>query len=318
MCNNQQQLEDNLSQKLILIDKKKAITALGRSDRSLETSEIFGRLLANGHEPTRVRATAASGLGLLNLAASETQLLENLDTDDETVRNEIIKSLGKVGTAVSLDHLNRLTEPLNDHSRKILSFAKLLISFRIGQGRYESLSSGALAPTRWTTRSARIIEGAEVQEKIKLVWGSTYGVKLNSETAFEVDFRGPKFNILLNELVRLDAFVASIASRSMIAGVVVLEEPDVSRYSNVRYLIMTSPSERGVAVTVARTNGDIVYTGQGEFAGNDVRLMVRDTGPPVVPTEIHGQIVNDRLALSVRLSLAAARTKKHALTIAAA
>ena len=92
----------------ILIDRKRAVTALAHSERSAETSAILAGVVADLQETTQVRGAAAAYLSVMPKEFAEKALLENLETANEIVRREVRKSLVKIGSdKVVDDHLPR-------------------------------------------------------------------------------------------------------------------------------------------------------------------------------------------------------------------
>jgi len=87
----------------ILIDRKRAVTALAGSERSAEASEILARLVADAQETTQVRATAAAQLSLMPRESAEKALTENLETTNQIVRMVVRKSLAKIGSLKAVD-----------------------------------------------------------------------------------------------------------------------------------------------------------------------------------------------------------------------
>ena len=82
----------------ILIDRKRAVTALASSERSAEASAILAGLVADLKETTQVRAAAAAQLSVMPKESAEKALLENLEPANEIVRREVRKSLTKIGS----------------------------------------------------------------------------------------------------------------------------------------------------------------------------------------------------------------------------
>ena len=90
----------------ILIDRKRAVTALASSERSAEVSAILAGIVANLEETTQVRAAAAAHLSVMPKESAEKALLENLETANEIVRREVRKSLTKIGSEKVVDVTN--------------------------------------------------------------------------------------------------------------------------------------------------------------------------------------------------------------------
>jgi len=298
----------------IPINKKRALNALARSERSAEASEILARFVSDKKETRGIRATAALHLSTMPQEAAESALVENLTTDDEIVRTEIFKSLGRVGTARALNRLKELPAPKTDYARKQLSFAKLAISLRSGSGEQGVQDKTGPLSIRWTTHAARTVESKHVRESIEEIWGSTYGISLNSEIGFEIDCGGTKFTLLLNDTIKRGAFVKSLMSRNMIAGLVFAESPEI-RHLTVSYLIMTSPSEKRVEVIVARVSGDVAYVGEMRPDGDEFQLTMRDVGLERIATEIVGRMSNTSIQWGLRVWRGSIRAKKHAVPI---
>ena len=297
----------------IPISKKRAINALARSERSAEATEILAHIVSDPKEIKGLRATAASRLSMMPQEAAERALIENLAVDNESVLKEVFKALGRIGTARALVRLKELSEPKTEYARKQLSLAKLAISFRSGQG--EQISPDKIGPLthRGTTQAVKAVDGKRVRESIEAIWGSNYGISLNSEVGFEVECGGVKFTVLLNNLIKQGAFVESLMSRNMIAGLVLAELPD-QRHLATSHLILTSPAEKGVGVIVALTNGDMAYVGEARAVGEEFQLTMRDLGLGRIATEIEGRITNTSLWWSLRI-WGSLRPKKHAVPI---
>lgn len=82
----------------ILIDRKRAVTALANSERSAEASVILAGVVADLKETTQVRGAAAAYLSVMPKESAEKALIENLETANEIVRREVRKSLAKIGS----------------------------------------------------------------------------------------------------------------------------------------------------------------------------------------------------------------------------
>jgi hypothetical protein len=298
----------------VAIDLKRALTALAYSDRSLETTEILSRVLSDKNETIGTRVAAASQLAMMLHEAAEQALIENLDTTNEVLQSEIVKSLAHVGTARSLDSLDRIQAPKSDYLKKQLALARFAIASRSATHRETTRGKNPLAP-RWTTQSASKLEESRVRERIAAIHGSTFGVSLNPAVGFEVDFRGPRFTLLLNENLKSGAFVNSLMSRQMIAGLVVAENPGF-RHLTTRYLILTNPAEDQVEVTVIRTNGDVSYAGHARREGSELRLNIRDIGQRLT-TAIEGRLNNEMIQWDARLLLTEPKPKKQPLSLGA-
>jgi hypothetical protein len=297
----------------VAIDTKRAVGALARSERSDEVSAILARIVADSKEMTQARAAAAAHLSVMPQESAERALIDNLETGDEIVRLEVIKSLTKVGSVRALDRINQVSEPKSEYARKQISLLKQAISFRTGIA--ERAAGTAPFDIRWTSQPAKQIEGNAVRERIEAIWGSTYGISLNGDVGFEMECGSTRFTLLLNDELKRGGLVKSALSRNLLAGLVVAEEPEF-RHLTVRYVIMTSPSENGLNVTVAQTNGDVAFVGEVRPDAGNYLLNLRDVGLERMATEVTGTVSDDSIQLNVRVLRGTVRPKKHAVPIA--
>jgi hypothetical protein len=292
------------------IDRKRAINALTRSEKSVEAGKILSDIVSDTTETVRVRIAAALNLSMMPPEQSENALLQNLRSADEVVQVEVIKALGRIGTAEALDRLKALPNPDNDYVRKQLSFAKLAIAFRSRSPQRDDLDVNSILNIRWTTQAANIVEGRQVRENINAIWGSTYGITLNPEIGFEVSCGSTKHFLFLNDVVKRGNFLDGIRSRKMIAGLLALQEEEIP-YLTIGYLLLTSPSNNGLEAIVARTNGEAVYAGEANPDRAGLRLTMRDVGLERTPTEIEALVSNEDIRLNLRVWGGRVSQKKH-------
>jgi hypothetical protein len=287
------------------IDAKQAITILAHGEPSVESIEILARILSNTSESTKVRVSAAANLGILGSESAEKALLKNLDTEDQFVRSEVIKSLGKVGSAESLRRLDLSAETASDSERRLIDFARVTIAFR--EGSYEEDS---MPGVDWRTQSLKVVEGDRVAENVRKIWGSTYGVVLSREVGLAMVCGRSTLSVLLNSLLKRGSWLETIRSRPLIAGILTVKEHEVAQYS-VRSLLITKPTDTGFTIAATRTDGDVVFAGDARPEGDGLRLTIRNVGPERTPVEIGGVITNDDIKLDLRTWRGTVRDKRH-------
>lgn len=289
------------------IDKKRAINTLTRSERSVEATEILAGILSSADESTEVRVMAARNLTFMPPEICEKALLQSLTDGDEFVREEVIRSLSRIGTTNALRRLQKLPIPDNEYNQRQLSFAKLAISIRSGA---EEPDVSGVFGIRWTSHRVKPMEGKPLQEDIDSIWGSPYGIALNPNIGFEVHCGRMKHLLFLNAEIKRGALASSIRSRAMIAGVVALQAAG-GKHSTIRYLLLTIPSETGIDAIIARTNGQVAYAGEARSDGEVLRLEMRDVGAERTPTEIEGLVSNDDVNVNLRIWRGTIRAKKQ-------
>ena len=228
-------------------------------------------------------------------------MLASLETEDPFVRREVIKSLGKIGSAESLRRLDSLPETASGLDRKLADFARMTIAFREGSDDRDSMLR---------SQPLEVIEADRVTEIVRKIWGPTYGVDLNREVGFTVYCGRSPLSILVNSELKRGSWLETLRSRPLIAGIVTAKESEVERFS-VRNLLMTKPTETGFAIVATRTGGDVVFAGKAEPEGDGFRLSVRDVGPEATQTEIAGIVTNDSVELNLHTWRGTARSKKR-------
>lgn len=294
----------------VAIDKKRAVNVLARSERSVEAGEILASILSNTEELATIRVLAALNLSLMPPEVAERALLQNLASDDEIVRSEILRSLGRIGTADGLAYLKELPIQDNEYTQRQLSFAKLAISFRSASEDQDAQDVLNTLGIRRTTLAAKPVERKRVQEYINAIGGSTYGINLSPNIAFELSCGKIRHFLFLNDEIRRGAFINSIHSRAMIAGLVAMKEQGVM-YLATRYLVLTLPVETGVDVIVTGTSGNVAYAGEARPDGDRLRIEMRDVGCDRAPMQIRGFLSNDDIHLNLRIWRGITRIKKH-------
>ena len=287
------------------IDTKQAISILAHAERSVESVEIVGQILARSSESTKVRVSAAASLGVMGTEAAEKVLLASLNAEDPFVRSQVIKSIGKMGSSESLRRLESLPETASDLDRKLADFARMAITFREGAHDKESVPG-----IDWRSQSIETVEGDRVVENIRKIWGSTYGVELNREIGLSLVCGRSTLSVLLNRDLKRGSWLETLQSRPLIAGIVTAMEREVGRYS-VRYLLMTTPTESGLTITGVRTDGEAAFGGRATLGDRGLQLTVRDVGPGGAPAEIDGVVTSDSFQLDLRTWGRTVRSKKH-------
>jgi hypothetical protein len=291
------------------IDRRRALGALARSDRSTETGQLLGRVLLDRTAPRRERAAAAAYLGLLGPEAGEPPLLAALGKSDGLLRSEVIQSLGQVGTRRGLARLRRLKLGDGDSARRSLALSELAIAFREGRG-----TGGELADKLaidWTTIEAAPIDSKAVRATLAALAGPTYGIPLRRDFALGFVCQKLRNVVLLNEALRPGSFPEDAARSGMIAALIVSQPEARIDYYTVRWLLLTSPTADGVAMAMVRPTGELSFEGQALADSSGLRFRLRDVGIERVPAEIVGEVTPDAVKWTMRLWRGPVRDKQR-------
>jgi len=293
------------------VDPKRAINALTRSERSEDVAQILSAVLSREQETTKVRTVAAHNLAMLPPEFAEKPLLRNIATADGILRDEIVTSLGRVGTAESLKRLEELPAPPGEARQRLLVLAKAAIGVRSGM---KPPDLGRVLGVRWSDHRLNPLEPGRVREELTRLWDSTFGIALNPEFGFELDCGNSKNLLFLNAEIKSGNFLASAATKPLIAGLVALREDDTP-HSTVRYVVFTTPAESGIEIVVTRKNGQVAFAGQARIENEALRISLRDVGQERTPTAVEGTVTNDRIDLKLRVWRGAAKSKRPGLPV---
>lgn len=296
------------------VDMKRAINALTRSDRSAASAQLLTSILSDEQQPSKARSLAALNLSVFPLEKTEATLIDHLDSKDRLVQAAAIRSLGRAGSSKALDALQRLTIS-DERVRKQLSFATSAIEFRTkSSGKRSSDDLGESLGVGWNDFAAKTIKGAEVRKSIDQIWGATYGIELNPEVAMEFQCGNLKHSVFLNKAFKKGAFTKAIQSEKMIAGLVALDEDS---HLTIRYVLLSVPTKDGATLAVARTDGDVLYTGETTSGRGGMNIKIRDVGLTGAPIEVNGTLKDDDVEVSFRVWKNSPVRKKRGVSIEA-
>lgn len=276
-----------------------------KSKITTESTAQLKQILSSTSKTTKERISAAANLGIIGTQDAEQVLLLNLENDDPFIRREVFKSLGMIGSGESLKRLNLAADIQNDVDQKQLDFARKIIAFREGDA-----DQSDTPDINWKTQSLQSIEGEQVSKVVREIWGSNYGLELNPKFGFAFNCGRSTLNVLLNNALAPGSLTEDLCSKPMIAGLVTIRESEVQGYS-VRYLLLTEPTDNGFKISVNRTSGDVVFSGNAIQDKKTLRLTMRDVGIERTPTEIIGTINNDRINLDLRTWQGKVQSKGH-------
>ena len=79
--------------------------------------------------------------------------------------------------------------------------------------------------------------------------------------------------------------------------------------------MLTTPTADSFAVSVTRTDGEVVFTGEATVGRDGHRLSLRDVGPERFSTRLEGVVTNDSVKLTLMTWQGPARRKNHGRAI---
>jgi hypothetical protein len=302
------------------IERKRALGALARSDKTAQAAALIGAVLADPEAPKQERSAAAALLALLPPEPAEKALLGALDRSGGPLRFEILQSLGQVGSARALAKLEKLELPEGDLAKRALALAELAIAFREGR---KGTGADALArrlELEWNRIDARRIDRKAVKEVLAGLSGPAYGVKLRDDYGLRFDCGRLRNVVLLNAALRPGSFLKDAQQGNLIAALVVAQPERKLAHFSVRWLLLASPGKERIAMALVRPNGEPAFEGEAVRDSEGLRFRLRDTGLERVPAEIEGRVTDDDIAWTIRVWQGPLRDKQRprAITLAAA
>ena len=299
------------------ISRKRALSALARSDRSLESGQILASVLNDRKASPRDRMAAAAYLGLLPAEASEELLLSALAKAQGHLRLQVIQSLGQIGSARSLTRLRRLKLEDGDVANRARVMAELAIGFRERRRDTSAEDLAKKLELSWRAVKAKQLDANALKEIVGNVGGPRYGIGLRRDLGFRLDCGGLSNAVLLNEALRPGTLVDDASESNMIAALVVTQAERKLTYFTVRWLVLTSPHRDGIAIVVLKANGDPAFEGTAVRDGKGLRFSLRNTGIERTQAEITGQATDDDVKFAVRVWRGALRDKQRPVSLVA-
>jgi len=299
------------------ISRKRALSALARSDKSLESGQILASVLNDRKASPRDRMAAAAYLGLLPAEASEELLLSALAKAQGHLRLQVIQSLGQIGSARSLTRLRRLKLEDGDVANRARVMAELAIGFRERRRDTSAEDLAKKLELSWRAVKAKQLDANALEEIVGNVGGPRYGIGLRRDLGFRLDCGGLSNAVLLNEALRPGTLVDDAGESNMIAALVVTQAERKLTYFTVRWLVLTSPHRDGIAIVVLKANGDPAFEGTAVRDGKGLRFSLRNTGIERTQAEITGQATDDDVKFAVRVWRGALRDKQRPVSLVA-
>jgi len=293
-----------------------ALAAIARLGGKKE-GEILGQILSDHNEDTDIRAVAAVNLSFLPTEFAEPVLLKNLDVDDDMLQFKVIKSLGRIGGENSLRELDKISDFKIEFVQKQFTFAKALISYRLG------LERDDLPFVKGTDRkpgkkedliklTMKQLKSEDITKSLDLLEDSTFGIDLDKNFGFELNAGRAKWNLLLNsDCVKKDILL-SISEQRALIGLLGRYIEETGTYS-VQYVVLTTPHNTSIDIMVVRTDGEVFYSGRANIENDIMNFSISDIERPgTAPTKVTGELTEKGIKFKVVIPYGRRRNKRIA------
>ena len=292
------------------VDLSRAIGALAVRDPSPETATALARFAADEREAPIDRAVAAGSLRLIPNPEARQGLIRSLRSPELVVRVEAIKSLGTIGDEGSLTALNAAGRPANPGEERQLTFARALISHRLG------LPSGDLPFQPGVARRAgpkdelidlslRPVRPRTIATQHERLHGPAFGIPLSDRVGFELRAGRARWSVLVNgELTEgggVFARSSRIFERPWITALLARHD-ERTKSSAVQYVVLSDPDDGGARIMVVRTDGEPVYSGELKQPKGLLSFVVHDIARRgTAPTNVRGHLTTRGVEFEVSI-----------------
>jgi HEAT repeat protein len=269
-------------------------------------AEAVGALVdtaLDGSLDSALRAAAVVQLGRKGGAEAEGALVRLVEgEEDVSVRLRAAQALAKIGSPEALKPLGALADAADPSVARRAAFARSVLAYRQGLAGFELPRPGnddLVPPPQHEVAAvesapASLHEAAAALDDLRQ---DSYGLRLVREQSYAVDCG------LVRLLLALDAdavrdMSASAEPRPRLLGLVAERSPEDGSFS-VRWLVFSTPAERGLDLAVHRQTGEHVLFGPAVPSRGVVRFelgAVAAVGNPAV--QVSGELRRGRLTLA--------------------
>lgn len=280
----------------------KAINELAHADKTRSATRAITSVLADREEAMPDRVVAAWALSR-GLSGAKAALLDHLTESDRFVRQEVFKSLGIVGDAEALTRLKRLRAVEVPSVAKQLALSKALIAHRHDLDyEHDLYRTGAVrkpgTDEPMVTLSLSPMRKATARAHRERMLGTTYGIDIG-DRAFRLKAGRALWTVYVNQALGDDEQLGGMFDRKWIIALLSRWHIRTDR-NEVQYVVLTSPKERSAEIVVARTDGEIMYTGTASKGRDLLRFAMRDVKRPgTAPTNVKGRLTRTGLELDM-------------------
>ena len=281
-----------------------ALYALARCDSSAEGVQVLGAFVGNEKESILDRVIAAVVLRVSPAEEAEKMLIRHLDIAQETIRDQVIKSLGSLGGKAALKALSRFGELPRMASREQLTLARGLITYRLGlDEEFSGFSTRpGKIPKEYTGRKKLQLEPLDQEtlaSHVRQLEDTRYGIEPGRH-AFEFKAGRARWTLFLNK--DLDESSKKLFKRKWVAALMARWD-DRTNKASVQFIVLTQPAEDHVQISIVRTDGRLIHTGKFAQADEGLKFALTHVDRPgATPIKIEGRVTQDGVAVAAAFS----------------
>lgn len=277
----------------------------------------FESVLGDQEEVPEVRYEAALHLGRLKSVAAMDTLIRNSTTQDPLALRGIAKALGLVGNASALPALTSIENSSSGTVSKLARFSAALIAHRHNLAGHDlpvpdPRNNLKLSGERNGPIKLRPAKQEELERCLKAISEEPYGISIDTKTADTLICGKRRFLVLFDRRIAA-ARVLKVKNRKALPAVIAAHNVENDSYS-IAYLVLSSPARTGdrIDLLLARTNGDIAFSGRAVSDGEGFKFEVSATPRPGGhAVSLKGEVKASKLSLSEGLSSLSVQVPKN-------
>jgi hypothetical protein len=281
-------------------DRPRAI-ALLTAFQGARAIPVLTELLADTSQATSTRTIAAAQLGNTSRSAEPALTAAVSSEGDLTVQIASVGALGKVGTEVALEPLERLSRDADEPVAGLARAAATVVAFRHRLAGYEPSAddSERLELPQERTIGLRVREATErdTSSAFAELHTESYGLAFGTELSRVVVCAGETLLVALDAGLRTDDLNAYMGAGPLIAGLIAVQTRIDGSFST-RWLLLCWETSDGYRLGAYRPSGLPFLQGRVDVAGAQASFgltSVRGRGNQ--PVELSGNLAPDGFVL---------------------
>ena len=278
--------------------------------RSPRVRPLLGRMVADTAVPPEVRTTAAIALGREATAENEEALRQALGSQDASVVAAAAASLARIGGRSAFDALSRAGAEPGAGAARSVTFARTLISYRLGLGaeRLPDPSPTALLEVdraRAVPLPLEEVGPEDFRAGRRWLERELPAIPVTPRGSVRFSCRGEHLWLVLAEDM-VGQGRLPVGERDRVAAAVLKESTCPDGWFVHEYVLTHPRQDGGAAVFGVRSTGKLVHFGEVREEGANAAVQLRAVDAPgVAALELHAELLGPEAALVIREALCA-------------
>lgn len=239
------------------------------------STAAYARIVDDSSCSVAVRVRAAEALGRVGGHAGRSALARALESDHSRLVRQAAGSLGRVGIATDREVLAAI-EPAGGQAKRILGFARTMISYRLGLG--TDLLDTPRRMSKIVTSKARSMEVTRVSsDRARAVIEATTvsPVPLTGAGALQVNCDGMETIVALGRDLRRPGATRRALEVNQVVGAVLRPIPSTAELAAHLYVLTHPCNDDTVEIFAVRRTGVIALHGLGVVDGDAFSFELR-------------------------------------------